>query len=818
MSDARRHLQWLTVVAALLIGLVGAPAQAAMTAPIPAPGSVWTAAPTMAIVPLPAGTGGRVTLLNTTGNTVAHATRTGASGPLRLRLPALTPGLYTLRWQIGNRQGGSTFTIWHGGTLPPRLQRAAYGGPTARPARWLLGLLAVAALAGGAVGIGSLTGSTARRRALQRRALVFTAVAETLAAVVHSAAAAGIGPLAILHSPLLGPLLTRGVALDALLAAALAAAGAVLAPRLGRATVALAALAEAFALLALPAVQGGGPGALALAWIAACSLGLFAGAWPHLLRAPASGGGGRFRLVPDPAPALRTLAAIVAVAVAIPLWLHWHPLGGTQAWILAGSMATAALLGRPGARRRRALRAATVAGLAGSVLLAPALGAAAAAAGRPHLGGVAWPSAQSNGQLRLRIAPLQAGVNVIQLVDPGATAAMLPAVATNLDAPGLTRHLQLQRSSPGRYVLRTAALSIPGHWRISSGAASFGISVPPQGQASSSSCRDGFTLHPTRVAHLPGPVVALTTNAGDGAVALAATPTAVYATADGGQRWTIAGRLSGVRTLAIGRYGTWYAGGRSGLLASHDGGVHWRPAGGIRGAVQGLAMPLYPPGVGGWAVAGNRLYVRHLRVTNHGTVPLWSPAGTAPAGLTALLAIGAGKAGHVTTTLVGAGQGLWQGHGGGGWQPITSPLRGLRSIAASQAGIWVLGRSGIAQAATGAGPWHRVSLGAIGRGGQPTALATTGSGGTDILVGVRARGLLLSRDAGAHWSLAGCPGGTPTAIAGTYSPSAPPANSASAPLAYIGDAAGNVAAIGAAVTPHGRTAGQAGTRSPAARS
>ena len=805
MSDARRHPLSPAVIA-VLVWCLAAPAAAAATHLVPAPGSVWTTAPAAATVPLPAGATGDVALLNTAGNAVAHAQGTAASGALRLRLPTLAPGLYTLHWQAGDQRGASTFTVWRGGPLPPRLQRAAYGGPTARPARWLLGLLAVAALAGGAVGIGSLTGSTTRRRALQRRALAFMALAETAAAVVHSAAAAGLGPLAIWHSPLLGPLLTRGVALDALLAAALAAAGAVLAPRMGRAAVALAALAEAFALLALPVVQAAGPGALALAWIAACSLGLFAGAWPHLLRAPRVGGGGRGRAVPDPAPALRTLAVAVALAVTVPLWLYWHPLGGTRAWVLAGAAAAAVLLGRPGARRRRALRAATVAGLAGSILLAPALGAAAAAAGRPHLGGVVWSPARSQGRLQLQIAPLQAGTNVIQLTDPAATAATLQVVATNLDVPGLAGQLRLQRSGPGRYVLRTAALSLPGQWRIAVGSVHFAVRVPPPGQAGSSSCRTGFTLHPTRVAHLPGPIVGLATNAGDGAIALAATPTALYATADGGQRWTPAGHLSGVRSLAIGRYGTWYAGGSFGLRVSHDGGVHWRAANGVQGAVQALSMPLYPPGAGGWALAGNRLYVRHLRVTVHGTLPLWSPAGPAPAGMAAILAIGAGKPGHVTTTLVGSGGGLWRGQAGH-WKAVKSPLRDPRSVVPARAGIWALGGTGLAEAATAAGPWHRVSLGAIGAGGRPTALATTAGGGATVLVGVRARGLLVSSDGGAHWSLAGCPGGTPTAIAGTYSTSAPPANSASAPLAYVGDANGDVAAIGAAVTNSGQTSG-----------
>ncbi len=805
MSDARRHPLSPAVIA-VLVWCLAAPAAAAATHLVPAPGSVWTTAPAAATVPLPAGATGDVAILNTAGNTVAHAQGTATSGALRLRLPTLAPGLYTLRWQAGTQRGGSTFTVWDGGPLPPRLERAAYGGPTARPERWLLGLLAAAALAGGAVGIGTLTGSTARRRAVQRRALAVTAVAEAVAAIVHSTAAAGLGPLAVWQSPLLGPLLTRGVALDGLIAAALAAVGAALAPRLGRAAVALAALAEGFALLALPAVQGAGAGALALAWTAACSLGLFAGAWPHLLRAPGAGLGGRFRPIPDPAPALRTMAAIVAVAVAVPLWLHWHPLNGTLAWVLAGAAAAGAILGRPGARRRRALRAATLAGLASSVLLAPALGAAAAAAGRPHLGGIVWPSAHSSGRMRLQVAPLQAGVNVLQLVDPVASATTLPAVATNLDTPGLTRRVQLQRSGPGHYVLRTDALSLPGHWRITAGGARFGITVPAQGQATAGGCSDGFTLHPTRIAHLPGPIVALTTNAGDGSIALAATPTAIYATADGGRRWTPAGRLSGVQTLAIGRYGSWYAGGSGGLQVSHDGGAHWGPVGGVQGAVQALAMPLYPAGVGDWAVVGNRLYVRHLRVTVHGTLPLWSPAGAAPAGLAALLAIGGGTAGHVTTTLVGSGHGLWQGQGGN-WKAVASPLQSLHGLVATKAGVWALGASGVARAATPSGPWHRVSLGAIGSGGQPTALGVAGSGGRDILVGVRARGLLLSRDHGAHWSLAGCPGGTPTAIAATYSRSAPPTNSASTPLAYVGDAAGNVAAIGMVATTHNPPAG-----------
>lgn len=783
---------------ALSLSLLAAQsARAAGASVSPPPGAVLTASPVAVSVRLPGApaAGARLEVLNENQADVGNGPPQTAGDTLRLALNSLAPGVYTVTWAAGAATGSSSFTVWNGGQLPPPLLRAAYGGPYPGPASRAAGVLLLLTLVAGLVGVGALA-LPARPATLPlpgqrvrnpqagplRLAGLAMAAAGVAAALLHTAAVLGIPPGSLSASPLAPPLLARGVALDGFLAAGCGLL-ALLLGGMPRAAAALLVLGLLPGLLAIPALQGAGAGTFAAACGLALGLGLYAGAWPHVLRR-------RGRQSPLP----RLLGLALALAAGVPLLLRWQPLRGPLAIGAAAAAGLALLLGRPGARRS-ALSLAEVLGLAAALVLTPALGASSARAGTevlPRHPVWGYSAAGSGGTAHLAVAPFRVGVNLIEVRAAGASGQSLPLTLTDPAVPGLTRRLALPRVGPGLYALSTAALSEPGAWTASAAGATFQLSLAG---AAGQGCTASFTGFTAAVATLDGGVTALATDPGDGRQAIAATPHGVYATGDGGRTWLPAGDPGPVRALAIGLYGEWFAATPSGVLVSQDGGAHWTPAPGVSGSATALAELLYSAGAPTWALAGGQTFGATTTQTFTTTwTTHWQALGAGPGGAAALLALPGASLGQPATLLAAGSAGLaTSADGGAHWSAVSGMTAALQSLAAGASAFWAAGAGGLFTAPAPPGPWKAVPLAEFG---GLSGVATADTGGADVFAAVKGAGLLLSTDGGQSWSGAGCAGGTISALAGTFNRTAP--STTPSPLLYVGDVAGHVAALSAA--------------------
>ena len=788
------------LVAAALAPLVGAAAGPATVEP--APGTVLTASPQWVSVRLTTAptTGARLEVLDAAQADLGNGPPQRSGNTLRIAVPPLRAGIYTVVWGSGTETGASAFTIWTGGPLPPSIVRAAHGGPTQGRLPAAQGLLTVLVLLCGLVGVGALACGSERgeralfaRRAsggLARGAAVLMALAASAAAGLHTAAVVGVPVAALAGSPLTLPVLLRGVGLAGLVTAVAALVAAALAGRQTAASAAASVLVLAPALLTIPALHGAGGVTFLVAFLFLLGLGLFAGAWPHALM---------LRAWANPRPRLVGLA--LALAAGIPLLLHWRPVEGALGLVAVGAAFAAAVLGRPNASRGSTLAAAALA-LAAAVALAPTLAEASAAAGsfvlppQPQWG---YEALSADGHARLAIAPFEVGVNVVRLTDPAARGASLDISLTDSDVPGLTAVVPLRRVSPGVYALRTDALSVAGHWQAAGAGASFQFTLGAV-QPAPTGCRGAFTGFDATVVQLDGPIAALATDPGDGALAVAATGAGVYATQDGGRHWRPAGDPGAVTALAIGQFGQWYAATAAGLRSSQDGGAHWGAVAGIPGVVGALAIPLYPPGSGAWATVADNLYrgtPRQTPAAGWGTE--WRPVGSAPNGVRALLALPGGTGARPPTLLAAGARGLQVSTDGGArWVAAVGGLGTVGALAQGGGALWAGGADALSTALGPAGPWRAVPLGVPG---AVSGVATGGTGGGDLFTAVQRVGLLHSADGGATWHGAGCAGGGILALAGTYPAGTAGPTQSDVPLVYVGDAAGHLATLWRPGTP-----------------
>lgn len=448
----------------------------------PTPGVVLTAQPRTVSVHLPDAPArdARLAVYSGAQTDLGNGPPQHAGNTLTVRVPRLQPGTYTVVWNSGADAGSSTFTIWNGGPLPPSLLRAAYGGPTQSrlPAR--CGLCTLLALIGSLVGIGAFAFSGARepvdrlpqgltgaltdgvwshrpipvrgrsRVRVLRSAALGTAVAAIIGALLHTSAVVGVPLGALAGNALAKPVLLRGVGLDGLVAALLALIAASLAKRASTTASLALGLGLIPTLRTIPALQGAGGITFVAALALSVGLGLFAGAWAYALW---------LRTWSGPLPRLLGLA--LALAAGIPLLRHWKPLTGPLSTGALVACAAAVVLGRPNVSRRSTLAASTLA-LAIGIALAPALSLASRRAGGnllPQQAHWAYDSPAGSGSVRLAVAPLQVGVNVMQVTDAGNHGAALPLTLTDADVPGLSRTVSLIRLSPGVYALATEALS-----------------------------------------------------------------------------------------------------------------------------------------------------------------------------------------------------------------------------------------------------------------------------------------------------------------------------------------------------------------------
>jgi len=789
------------LVAVSAAGTAGAVGTAALVSP--APGAILTTPPSAVTVRLDAAPapGARLEVLNEGRGDLGNGPPQISGDTLRVAIPNLVPGIYTVSWSSGGSSGSSAFTVWNGGPLPPTLLRAAYGGSVPGQVPAPVGLCLLAAILAGLIGVGALAfpladaatalgrgsragGPRGRSSAGILRAAGLTMAAACAAgAVLHTAAILGVTVRSLSADPLTRLVLLRGIGLDGLVGAGFGLIALLLAglPRVSAVTLGLALVP---ALLMVPALQGGGGFTFAAALTAVVGLGLYAGAWPHALR---------FRGWASPLPRLAGL--VVALATGIPLLLHWHPVAGATGIAAACAAVGAVLLGRPNAARRLTVGAQVV-GLAAAVTLAPALAAASTRAGvhvlprPPHWG---YDASGQGGGVRLAISPLQVGVNVVQVTDPAARGTTLPVTLTNTEVPGLTRPLTLPRIAAGVYALATDALSLPGLWQADAAGATFRLTLGGPAPVAQG-CSGPFTGFAAAVSDLGGPIRALATDPGDGTMALAATPTGVYATSDGGRTWVPAGDPGLVDALAIGLYGEWFAATGNGVQVSQDGGAHWSPAAGPGGATSALAVLLYPSGAPTWALSAGKTYGGVTTQTFTTTwATHWKPEGPAPAGVLALLALPAPVSWQPATLLAAGSDGLATSPDGGAhWTAVAGVPGPFQALAASARAFWAAGRGGVATATQPAGPWQTVPLAVFG---PVTSIATAGPGGGDVFAAVAGAGLLLSTDAGRRFTGAGCAGGTVSAMAGTFVRTAPSNPPAGAPLVYVGDVGGRVAAL-----------------------
>lgn len=790
----RRQVRYPRLVA-LIILLLCCMGGATVLAAAPSGATLWppsgaTLASTPASVqvrlPGPATGAAKLQVLDDAGKDQTQGAVQWHQDTISRRLADLPPGLYTVLWSDGSDSGAGTFTIWHGGPLPPQLQRAAMGGPTLTGPGTIQALLAALALLEAMVLVGGITfGHRRCACSLLRRAAVLTGAAALGVAVLHTAAALGIRPIALLHSPLAWPVLRRGVAAADLLATAAAAGAFLLAGLVPEAATACGALALGALCASVPILRAGGPWVWPAAWATAVGAGVYGGAWPFALRAASLG---------EPAPAARLVGLGAALVAGAPLVVAWPPLHHVPDVLAAATALAAILLGHPGTRSGTGLVAAIVASLALGAYVAPSLVAASPLAGRGSIPTPARWAYQATGvtHLALAVAPMQVGVNVIQVTGTKAESPSLLMTVTSATHPELVRQVTLTRIKPGVYATQSDALSQPGPWEALVGGSDFILSVGAR--PLTLACPLGLAGMDAAVARLPAPARALTVDGGDGNIALAATAGGIYATQDGGLHWQAVGGPDDATALAVGLHGQWYAATPRGLYTTLDGGATWGPVAGVVGAVQALASPLYPQGAPVWAAAAGNLDRGITELTNQGLETPWSVAGSAPAQVQALLALSSGKDYHFTTELLAASaDGLWVSTDAGGrWQQAPSPTGAVTLLAAGADALWAAGPAGLWTAAAPAGPWAAVQLPGAGTPAI-TGLATGGTAGADVVATVAGRGIFRSPDGGHTWSPVGCPQTQIVASAGTYSRGAP--TGAGAPLGYIADARGEIFAL-----------------------
>ncbi len=801
-------LLWLPL--ALLCA--GVPAGAAPSAVIqPAAGAVLTAPPPAVTARLegPPSRDARLEVLNARRQDMGNGPPQVFGDTLRVTLPRLAPGIYTVTWSSGTVSGASSFTVWQGGPLPPAMLRAAYGGPVQGPLPPALGPCLLIALLAGLVGLGSLalpsaggapgffprSGADARGRSssgLLRLAGLTLAGACAAADAMHTQAVVGVPIRSLFTDPLTRLVLLRGIGLGGLVAAGLGIGAAALARNV-RGSAALLGLALIPVLLMVPAVQGGNGITFVVALATGAGLGLYAGAWPHALR---------HRAWANPVPRLLGLA--VALAAGIPLFLHWRPVRGVPGIVAACAALCAIVLGRPNAARRLT-GLAQILGLAAAVSLAPALAASSQTAGvrllpRQLHWAYATPGRSTN--IRLAVSPLQVGVNVVRITDPAAHSVALPVTLRNANVPGLTRRLTLPRIAAGVYALATPALSQPGLWQVDAVGETFHLalgSAAPLVQG----CQGAFQGFDAEVARLRGSVRALATDPGDGTLAIAATSAGVYATNDGGRTWRPAGNPGLVNALAIGLYGEWFAATSAGLQVSQDGGAHWNPAAGPRTAVSAVAAPLYPAGTLAWALSTTHTYGGASSQTfTTSWATHWTPAGPSPPnGTLTLLALPGALSGQPVTLLSAGSAGLAVSTDGGQrWKAVAGVPGPLPGLAAGAKAFWAAGPAGIFTAARPQGPWRSVPLAVFG---PVTGIAAAGPNGDEVFTAVAGAGLLVTTDGGSSWRGAGCTGGTISTMVGTFTRGLPVPPPSGAPLLYIGDVSGQVASLWPAATTAG---------------
>ncbi len=760
----------------------------------PAPGAVLTAGPRAVAVRFPAAPTPPVQLqvLDTQGDERA-AGPVGVHGTVaQVAVATAASGTYTILWSSGRAQGSSTFTVWRGGPLPPSLARAAYGGATAaRPGFWL-DLWTAVALAGALFFLGGTAATgAAPRRGTARRGALFVIAGALLAALERVALAAGVGLPRLVRSPLFPALMGRGVALDGLLAAALALLALAVLARRRPLAIGAAALTLALLLATLPPLR---TGALLPAWAAAAGLALTAGALPGLSRRRSQEGGA----------GIRWIGAALAVGGGVVLGLRAAAAGlalGTDPIPLAAGLGTLAalvalacgVLPRPprGAAAGGALCLVVAAAAFSPVLTRPAAGARGALTLPSGTPGV---SARS-GRVTLRLSSALAGVETVEVLDGGAAARLLPLTISLVGGPRVSGRATAVRVAAGVYAASTTAFSVPGTWRVTVAGQALTVHV---GGSSLGACRS-FAGAANRWAALGGPVLALATAPGAPDTALAATARGVFATADGGRTWTLAGDPGRTTALAVDRYGQWWAATTAGLRTSQDGGVSWLPVPGLNGAAGAVFTPVYPSGVPLWAVVRGSLFERTWQTTFTGLQTTWGLTATVPGGAAFFTAVppavprtgSAGSArwqGQPVSLLAGGPGGLWQSTSGrAAWARVLAAP--VRDVAVGVGALWAVGPDGLYTAAHAAGPWRAVP----GLGGG-TAVTVGGPSGGTLFAARPGAGLLRSTDGGRTWTSAGCPVGTVTLLAGTYVRGRP-APLSPEPAVYLADARGDVAAV-----------------------
>ncbi len=760
----------------------------------PAPGVVLTSGPRAVTVHFPASPAPPVQLqvLDTRGD--ERAGPVGVRGTVaQVAVAAMAPGTYTVLWSTGQAQGASTFTVWRGGPLPPSLARAAYGGATAVPPGFWLDLWTTVALAGalfflgGAAGVGGAPRhGTARRGALS---LIAGAVS---AALERVALAADAGFPRLLRSPLFPALVGRGVALDGLLAAAVALLGLVALPRRRPLAIGAAALTLGLLVATLPPLR---TGALLPAWAAAAGLALAAGGLPGLSR----------RRTQEARTATRWIGAALAASGGVVLFLRVVAAGPALSagplplaaglGTLAGLIALAcAVLPRPprGAAACGALSLVVAAAAFSPVLTRPAPGVR----GALTLRGNGTPGVSvSSGGVTLRLSSARAGANTVEVLDGRTDTPLLPLTISLVGGPRVSGTVGAVRMAAGVYAAATTAFSVPGTWRVTVAGRTLAVRV---GGNSLGACRS-FPGRAARWAALGGPVLALTAAPGAPDTALAATARGVFATSNGGRTWTLAGDPGRTTALAVDRYGQWWAATPAGLRTSQNGGVSWLPVPGLKGAAGAVFTPVYPSGVPLWAVVGGSLFERTWQTTFTGLQTTWGLAATVPAGAALFTAVPpavpqAGQAGAArwqgqpVSLLAGGPGGLWQStSGSASWARVLSAP--VRDVAVGAGALWAAGPDGLYAAAHAAGPWRAVQ----GLGGA-TAVAVGGPSGGTLFAARPGAGLLRSTDGGRTWTSAGCPVGTVTLLAGTYERGRP-APLSPEPVVYLADARGDVVAV-----------------------
>jgi hypothetical protein len=780
----------LVLWAALLPGHALAAAPAPPVRVWPAPGAVLTSAPHAVTIRFARVASGPVQLqvLDTHGRERA-APDVQRGAVVTAPVAADAPGLYTILWTDGGISGSSTFSVWRGGPLPPPLLRAAYGGTGDRPVGgFWLDLWTGLALAGAVLFLGRAlapTGRPARDAGVRRGALALAAGA-VLATGERVAGEIGVGFPHLLSSPLLPALLTRGAAADALLAAGIALVAVVL-PRPRMFAGGAAALALLLLLASLPPLLEGG---VLPAWLAATGLALAAS---RLSTAPRRRG--------EPSADGRVPWLALALAGTGMAWFALLDGGlprpaGTPVLLGAVTAGLALVCGALPRPSRRLAACGIAAALAGAALCGS--GWTGPSPWAPIPWGAprgAWAVRAGHGAAGLRLSSPVPGPQTLELLAPGARGRGLAVQLARVQGPPLRRTLEAVRRRPGVYVAVSDALSVPGTWQVDFAGQALRVRL---GAVDAASCRS-FVGRPDRWAPLGGPVLALVASPGAPNVALASTPSGVFATDDGGRRWVAAGDPGRATALAIDRYGQWWAATPAGLWTSTDGGVRWQPTAGVGGPASAVFTPLYPSGVPLWAVVAGSLWQRDWQLGFLGLTTSWQVAGAMPAGIRFALAVPPAVQppsppgpvnwqGQPVTLLAGGATGLWQTTSAapGSWvRVLAAPLR---AAAVGAQALWAVGPDGTYTASAAGGPWRRLP------GAPGGSAVAVGAHGTDVFVAAPGAGLLESSDGGATWRTAGCPLGEVTALAGTFTP-ARPDPMGGAPTLYLADARGDVVAL-----------------------